>query len=174
MEIWKDLNGEYGKYYQVSNKGNVLSKRRNKIMSMSTNGSGHNYISLKLPNEKKKHFFIHRLVAEAFVPNPDNKPYVLHKVALCKGGNNSADNLYWGDQKQNVEDSIKDNTHSGACRPKKKIAEYNPKTGEIIQIFESTSEADRLLNLGRGKSSAVARGLYKSTKGHYFKYLQED
>ena len=57
MEIWKDLNGEYGKYYQVSNKGNVLSKRRNKIMSMSTNGSGHNYISLKLPNEKKETLF---------------------------------------------------------------------------------------------------------------------
>ena len=69
MEIWKEIKG--GK---VSHKGRVFGKR--KILTPVIN-NGYAYVMLK-HNGKYKHYAIHRLVTEAFIPNPDNKPEVNH------------------------------------------------------------------------------------------------
>ena len=76
-EIYKDIKGYEGEY-KISNRGNVQSCKRNIVMKPSlTRKNG--YLSIGLCQDgKKKYFLVHRLVAEAFIPNPDNLPQVNH------------------------------------------------------------------------------------------------
>lgn len=110
-EIWKDITGYEG-FYQISNKGNIRSiacRRgchgktiivdRVKDMSPTDNGNGYLIVSLK-SNNKRKSFYIHRLVAAAFLDKPDGCDVVNH-IDFNKL-NNSSDNLEWVTQKANV------------------------------------------------------------------------
>ena len=96
-EIWKDIKGYEGRY-QVSNLGNVKSLRTNKLLYYSNSD---NYYRVSLYKNKRTMFSIHRLVAEAFIPNPNNLPCVNHKD--CNTYNNKVDNLNWCTYKQNNE-----------------------------------------------------------------------
>ena len=110
QEIWKDIKGYEG-FYQVSNLGNVKStgfykcihnvlyyKKCNKLLSPNDNGYGYNVISL-MKKGKRKSCYIHRLVAEAFIPNPNNEKEVNHKDENKK--NNVVDNLEWCNRSYN-------------------------------------------------------------------------
>lgn len=92
-EIWKDIPNYDGKY-QVSNWGRVRSfKRRNeKILKQNTLKNGYKQIELCFDG-KRKNAFVHRLVAEAFIPNTDNKPCVNHKNKATN--DNRVENLEW-------------------------------------------------------------------------------
>ena len=98
-EIWKDISG-YESLYQVSNFGRVRNKN-GLVMSLNKNRSGPNYrYMVQLSKQKnKKSFLVHRLVAEAFIPNPENKPTVNH----IDGNplNNFLDNLEWATKSEN-------------------------------------------------------------------------
>lgn len=98
-EIWKDIEG-YNGYYQVSNHGNVKSLKGNveRILKISKH-SGYPIVTLS-KNCICKTFLVHRLVAEAFIPNPDNLPIINHKDN--SRDNNVASNLEWCTQKYNV------------------------------------------------------------------------
>lgn len=101
MEEWKDIKGYEG-LYQVSNKGNVrslmftnniVSKKRTKILKLNySKRTKRLYIDLK-SNKKRVHKTVHRLVAEAFIPNPYNYPVVNHKDGIPT--NNNVNNLEW-------------------------------------------------------------------------------
>lgn len=96
-EIWKDVVGFCG-LYRVSNLGNV-STASGRILKPSTNPKG--YAALSLYKEKKAYSFrVHRLVAIAFIPNPNNYDQVNHKDA--KKLNNRVDNLEWCNNLQNI------------------------------------------------------------------------
>lgn len=90
MEIWKDVPGYIG-LYKVSNYGRVKSV--NKQLVLKTCGSGNRYKTVALCNGMRKTFRVHRLVAAAFIPNPDNKPCIDHIDG--DRANNHADNLRW-------------------------------------------------------------------------------
>lgn len=113
-EIWKDIKGYEG-IYQISNFGNVKSLDR---YVFAGNGANHKYQHIKerklklnggekyiqvilCKNGKTKPFLVHRLVAEAFIPNSDNLPCVNHKDEDTK--NNNVNNLEWCTYKYNNE-----------------------------------------------------------------------
>lgn len=142
-----DIKGYEG-LYKISNKGDVISLSKNsgflklkeKYLKPTVKPKG--YLDVKLiKNGIKKHFYIHRLVAEHFIPNPNNLPQVNHKDK--NPSNNNVNNLEWCDNSYNV-------LYSNI--PEKlrelrgdKIQITNIKTGEII-IAQSKREAAKLIN----------------------------
>ena len=96
-EIWADIVGYEG-LYMVSSLGNIKSLKKGLIRKQSDNGNGYKCISL-YKNNKSKTFYVHRLVAQAFIPNPNNLPQVNHKDE--NPSNNCVNNLEWCDSKYN-------------------------------------------------------------------------
>lgn len=95
-EIWKDIEGYEGKY-QVSNFGNVRSLKhhgieRTKLLIPQKHNGGYRTVNLAL-HQSRKTFTIHRLVAKAFIPNPNNYGFVNHKDE--DKTNNNVENLEW-------------------------------------------------------------------------------
>lgn len=101
QEIWRDVIGYEG-LYQVSNKGRVKciqGKYNGHLMSVIKHTGDYFVVSLR-KNKNRKQFKIHRLVAQAFIPNPDNLPQINHKDE--DKANNSVENLEWCTAKYNV------------------------------------------------------------------------
>ena len=142
---WRDIKGYEG-YYQVSNTGLVKSVEREitfsdgrirhyseKILPIKewfNNGKGYLHVSLT-KHHKTKGFSVHRLVAEAFIPNPDNLPQVNHKDE--NKANNCSDNLEWCDQSYNnrYSSSVKVIQYT---KQWDKIREWNCMTDAAISI----------------------------------------
>lgn len=98
QEIWKDIP-EYEGLYQVSNLGRIKSLPRKgthttkeRIMNFTKSNKGY-FIAVLSKDYKKKSFSVHRLVAQAFIPNPNNLPQVNHKDENKE--NNNINNLEW-------------------------------------------------------------------------------
>lgn len=117
MEIWKDIKGFEG-LYQVSTYGRIKSfkspngkpigKSYEKILNPGKNANGNKYTGFLLRNDIEKiPAYLHRLVAETFIPNPLNKPDVNHKD--CNKRNNSVDNLEWVTKSENMIHAYKNN-----------------------------------------------------------------
>lgn len=114
-EIWKDIKGYEGSY-QVSNLGRVRSLTRKvktfngvrtskgQILKPLKTNTGYYRVDLK-QNQKNKYMSIHRLVAEAFILNPNNYPIINHKDNNPQ--NNCVDNLEWCTQSYNVKYAYK-------------------------------------------------------------------
>ena len=161
-EIWKDVAGYEG-FYQVSNRGNVRSlarvdslgrKCRGRALKQGYSGGGYPQVDL-YKNGKRKIRLIHRLVAGAFIPNPESLPQVNH-IDEDKD-NNNLENLEWCDSKYNV------NYGTRTERVSKKVRAVNVETGEVV-TFNSTQEAGRK-GYSSGGVSTACRGAYKASTG---------
>lgn len=135
MEIFKDIQGYPN--YQISNLGRVWSKKRQIYLKPNKNQSGYLSVCITAINGKQKRELIHRLVALAFIPNPNNYPCVNHKDEDKE--NNTTTNLEWCTKKYNM------NYGSVA----EKIGKANKKAIKCIEtgvIYSSGIEAAKALN----------------------------
>ena len=116
-------------------------------------------------NGKRKKFFIHRLVAMAFILNPNNYPFVNHKDENVK--NNNANNLEWCTAKYNTNYGTCIQRRSMSC--KKKILQID-NNGEIVNVFSGIKDAAIFLSIDASSISKVASGKRKSAGGDSWKY----
>lgn len=167
-EIWKDIKGYEG-LYQVSNFGRVRSLghdkwHKGKVLKHHIDGKGCYFMVNLHKNNKMQHFNIHRLVACAFIPNPNNYPCVNHKDE-CKT-NNCANNLEWcdysynalygGAQYRNIINRTKNNSKNRELPVLMKNLE-----GEIINRFRSCYDAARHLSFVTDKKEESIRANIK-------------
>lgn len=134
--------------YEITKDGEIINKKWGRKVKPQPNGKGYLRISIG-----GKLMFVHRLVAEKYVPNPDNKPQVNHKDGNKQ--NNCADNLEWVTNQENRNHAMKNGLHT--CGEKcswskltteavafiRKHTEYNSK--ELAKIFNVTSSHIRTI-----------------------------
>jgi len=99
VEVWKKVPVEGFERYSISSIGQVRNDDRKRIMK--NNLSNTRYYCIQLSGENKKHFRVHRLVALAFIPNPNDYPYVNHIDGDKE--NNCIENLEWCTQLHNTQ-----------------------------------------------------------------------
>lgn len=171
IEIWKDIKGYEG-LYQVSNLGRVKSlgnnkRRKEKILKQVEDGGGYLFVLL-CKNGKGKMFKVHRLVAQAFTPNPNNYPQVNHKDENKQ--NNCVWNLEWCDCKYNI------NYGTGIERRIEKVSktvlQYDL-NGNFIREFLSGTEVQRQLGFGFQHISHCCLGKRKTAYGFIWRYKEE-
>lgn len=156
-EYWAVIDGYEGKY-SVSTFGRVRNNIRDKILSQSERYKG-GYLRVNLYDSKGKikTVNVHRLVAKAFLPNPQNLPQVNHRDEVRT--NNRVDNLEFCSAQYNIE-------YSKA----KEVAQLDLKTGEVIETFRSCNEAERQTGINAGNIAAVCNGKCRSFKGYGWRY----
>ena len=170
MEEWRDIKGYEG-IYQISNKGRVKTlgnnRRKEKIREGIADNTGYKRISL-CKNGKEKKYSIHRLVAEAFLPNPDNLPVVNHKDENKL--NNNVENLEWCTYQYNNTYGTKIEKARKKRKGKKILC---VETGEIFNT--SKDVIDKIFN-GKGHFGTISKcclGKIKSAYKYHFKYIEE-
>ena len=118
-EVWKPIQSEsVQERYAVSNMGRVIDLKNQKYMNWHDNGAGYMTVGLQGPKSKVKVRYVHRLVAIAFLENPDKLPQVGHRDHTR--ANNFVDNLYWTTPKQNTADGIREGKINAKKRPNTK------------------------------------------------------
>jgi hypothetical protein len=173
METWKNIEGYEGSY-QVSNEGRVKSCKFGKEKILKPRKDTNGYLQVNLCKDGKPVWkLVHRLVAEAFLPNPNNYEQVNHKDE-CKT-NNNVDNLEWCDKKYNCNFGTRNQRSAEKRRndPKqsRRVDQIDPQTGEVVRQWKSTNECGRN-GYSQSAVSACAIGKYKQYKGYVWKYLQ--
>ena len=174
-EIWKPIIGAEG-FLEVSNMGRVRSvyEGHQKILREYRNGSGYRRFETRVSGEKFSGL-VHRAVAKAFIPNPENKPEVNHKDGNKE--NNAVENLEWATRMENVRHAIEnglwDSVFEGTRRENEKrkrpvIGYFTSDTKSAVRRFESVSEAERFI--GSHHVVDVLKGRMDGLKGWTFRY----
>ena len=166
-EVWKDIEGYEG-LYQVSNLGRVKRVKTDRILKGCKDKGGYLVIGL-YKNNVMSTKTIHRLVAQAFIPNPENKPEVNH-IDEDKA-NNKVNNLEWMTRKENNNHGTRNERISKTLSIS--ISATNIKTGESID-FNSGKECARKLGLNPSHITAVLKGKRNHTGGYTFKYKENE
>lgn len=166
-EIWKDIQGYEG-LYQVSNKGRVKSLNRyvnykgtlyfkhERILKQNIQKAGNNKrcAVVLCKNSKTKSIRVHRLVAEAFIPNPESKPFIDH--IDTDSTNNNVENLRWVTAKENSNNPI-------TLKHQSEVKKGHPYWGR--PLTEDERKKISVANTGRHPSDETRKKLSESHKG---------
>lgn len=186
-EVWKDIK-DYKGLYQVSNLGRIKSLKRKvyagrgrmrwqyeRILSDNkTNGNGYKIVSLN-KNGKEKNKYIHRLVAETFLSNPNNYKYINHKDQNTL--NNNVENLEFCTAQYNctynnahIKRGLKFRNNLINSKRIYQLDEEN----NIIKEYPSAAEAGRQLGITGSSIGACLRGLQQTSGGYKWKYADDE
>ena len=180
QEIWKDIEG-YENLYAVSNLGRVKSLTRfvknnvnggqrqvqERVLIPTVHKQGYLYVYLWKDNKQDTRK-VHRLVAEAFISNPENKPEVNHQDEIKT--NNRVDNLQWFTSQENMTyGTMNSINRRKSSKLNKKIIQKDLNDNEIDR-FNSIREAARQLNLDPSAIGRVCRGKQDTHGGFKFEY----
>ena len=178
-EIWRDVKGYEG-FYQVSNIGRVRSIKRkictkghvrycNRVIILKQRESKKGYYYVELCKDlQKKGKFIQTLVAEVFIPNPNNLPIVNHKSE--DKHDNRVENLEWCTYTYN-------NSYGSLAAKieakKKPVIQYTT-TLEFVKRYPSMTAAAKENGFSIGNICLVCKGVWKTAYGFVWKYEKED
>lgn len=194
-EIWKDIK-EYEGLYQVSNLGRIKSLpkyrkaynggyiTKERMLNGYPNSTGYLRVFLK-KNGREKKFFIHRLVAECFIENKDNKPEVNHIDSDFL--NNNVNNLEWVNHQENMQHAWKSGRLNHIVDVGKKYGKRTIKyaiekryrkvcmldnNGNVIKEYNTMTEAWKENNLDSGGLTRCCQGKQSTCGGYKWKYEQ--
>ena len=154
--------------YEISNKGNIREKETKQIKSQSICTGG--YLQVRLKNKKySKLCLTHRLVAQTFIPNPDNLPQVNHKDEVKT--NNCVENLEWCTNRYNAIYGTKLKRTSESLKGRKRRKVRCKETNEIFNYLKEASIAKGSCGASSRFISECCRGIRKSWKGFTWEYV---
>ena len=172
-EEWEYINGFPD--YMISNKARVWSIKTQRFLTVKPMDD-HGHLGVCLYKDGNRYYkYIHRLVAEAFIPNPNDLPIVRH--LYDDPSQNEYEDLSWGTQKDNIHDCIKNgrayfltskDRYKGNKDRMMAIIAINVKTGEQ-KTFESQNEASRSLKIPQANIYKVIHGRRHTAGGYLFK-----
>lgn len=180
QEVWKDIDGYEG-LYQVSNHGRVKSlnyKRtgKAKVLSLKENNCGRMHVEIRRDG-KKKDFLVHRLVASAFIPNPNNYPEINHMDENPK--NNATWNLEWCTGLYNVRYSTA--RHPERALNRKPTDKYGRRldlmieqidaSGSTVKIWQNSRTIFSETGMSDWSISECCRGKRKTAYGYIWRYV---
>lgn len=147
--------------YEVSDQGEVRNAKTKKLLSLKKKIRGYVYVHLH-QDGKSKVVTVHRLIASAFIPNPNNLETVNH-INYIKD-DNRVENLEWMSYSENSGNKNPDNIIV------RKQIEQLDLNGNILAEFDSISQAARELHINRGNINQVCLGKHKTAGGYIFRY----
>lgn len=167
IEEWKDIKGYEG-FYKISNLGNVLSAKRNKLLKPIEHKG---YLKVMLSKHgKQKSFKVHRLVAIHFIPNP-NKDGCINHIDENRKNNNVlnlewctiAENNIYGTRLTRVKESL--HKRKNQC-----IGMYDL-NGNLIKVFKTKASASKEVGVNLKTMYEHLEGYYKTCRGYVFKWI---
>lgn len=168
-ETWKPVTCTDIVMYEVSSKGNVRNLKTGRILKPFYNTKGYARVDLTRASSdktKKALKLVHRLVAQAFIPNPNKLPEVNHKDEIK--ANNNLDNLEWVSHRDNSNYGKRNERISKSMS--KPIVQIDLSTGLIIKTYPSTTIATRVTGINYDTISRAARGIIKSAGRFGWRY----
>lgn len=161
--------------YSVNENGVVVNTLTNHIKLPCYNNRGYLFVDLYKHNKRHREY-VHRIVANAFIPNPQNKPYINHIDG--NPHNNSVINLEWCTPIENVEHASKIictmNQYLLANMKKKKaVKQIDRKSGKLVNVFSSIQEASRATGIPSSNIVCVLKGRQAYTKNFIWCYVEE-
>ena len=163
IELWIDVPG-YENLYKVSSYGRIYSEFKNKLLKPE-NVNGYLRVTLCKNKSEHKRFFVHRIVASAFLDNPMNLPFINHKNQLRT--DNNVSNLEWCDSVYN--NNYADRTIKAAKSKSLPILQFDLHD-KLIQEWSSAKEAEIELGISRGRICNVCKGKRSTAGGYKWKY----
>ena len=180
-EVWKDIPNYEG-IYKASNFGRIkmvkrtlidsLGKKINKKEHILKPRTGNRYYMIALyKNGKREDLLLHRVIAQTFIPNPENKPFVNHKDENCF--NNCSDNLMWCTQKENMNWGTINERMSKNSKSKRKVNQYDM-DGNFIKQWDCMTDFYKSKGL-KLKTGIIecCKGRRQSHMGYKWKYADE-
>jgi len=164
QEIWKPIPDYEG--YEASTQGRIRNSRTGRILKPGLR-SGYLHVDLQ-----RKSKYVHILVAQTFIPNPDNLPQVNHRNENKE--DDRVENLEWCDAKYNAnygtrnERLKKSNYNLGKS---KEVYQYST-TGDFIRTWESTRTVEEYMNICHTSISKCCRGITKTCGGFIWRYAE--
>lgn len=159
-KLWKDIEGFEG-LYKISKNGVIRTIKRQGskggFKKTRIGDTGYYQVWLSKPGCRKERK-VHRLVAQAFIPNPDNKPFVCHMDGNKL--NNKISNLYWGTPSENIADKVRHGTSQHGERNARAILTKNQVIAikEIYKNHKSPKDIAIILGVTNHNVNAVVYG----------------